>query len=137
MLSSVEEGLEDIRQGKIIIVIDDENRENEGDFIIAGEKITPEKVNFMITHGKGLLCVPIPKARCAELKLAPMATDNTSLLGTPFTMSVDLKDTDVQLEFLHLTELRLSMLLYAVILLQKNSHAQDTYSHYMVQQMEF
>lgn len=91
MLSSVEEGLEDIRQGKIIIVIDDENRENEGDFIIAGEKITPEKVNFMITHGKGLLCVPIPKARCAELKLAPMATDNTSLLGTPFTMSVDLK----------------------------------------------
>ena len=63
MLSSVEEGLEDIRQGKIIIVIDDENRENEGDFIIAGEKITPEKVNFMITHGKGLLCVPIPKAR--------------------------------------------------------------------------
>ena len=91
MLSSVEEGLEDIRQGKIIIVIDDENRENEGDFIIAGEKITPEKVNFMITHGKGLLCVPIPKARCAELKLAPMATDNISLLGTPFTMSVDLK----------------------------------------------
>lgn len=91
MLSSVEEGLEDIRQGKIIIVIDDENRENEGDFIIAGEKITPEKVNFMITHGKGLLCVPIPKARCAELKLAPMATDNTSPLGTPFTMSVDLK----------------------------------------------
>ena len=100
MLSSVEEGLEDIRQGKIIIVIDDENRENEvdcvwvgntTDFIIAGEKITPEKVNFMITHGKGLLCVPIPKARCAELKLAPMATDNTSLLGTPFTMSVDLK----------------------------------------------
>lgn len=91
MLSSVEEGLEDIRQGKIIIVIDDENRENEGDFIVAGEKITPEKVNFMITHGKGLLCVPIPKTRCAELKLAPMSTDNTSLLGTPFTMSVDLK----------------------------------------------
>ena len=91
MLNSVEEGLKDICQGKVIIVIDDENRENEGDFIVAGDKITPEIVNFMITNGRGLLCAPIPQTRCAELKLAPMATDNTSLLGTPFTMSVDLK----------------------------------------------
>jgi 3,4-dihydroxy 2-butanone 4-phosphate synthase len=91
MLNSVEESLKDICQGKVIIVIDDENRENEGDFIVAGEKITPEIVNFMITNGRGLLCAPIPQTRCAELKLAPMATDNTSLLGTPFTMSVDLK----------------------------------------------
>ena len=92
MLSSVEEGLEDIRQGKIIIVIDDENRENEGDFIIAGEKITPEKVNFMITHGKGLLCVPIPKARCAELKLAPMATMSVDLKGYGCTTGVSAFD---------------------------------------------
>lgn len=91
MLSSVEEGIEEIRKGRIIIVIDDEDRENEGDFIVAGEKITPEIVNFMITNGRGLLCVPLTKERCEELHLRPMAAENTSLLGTPFTMSVDLK----------------------------------------------
>lgn len=91
MLNTVEEGLKAIRQGKIVIVVDDENRENEGDFIVSGEKITPDIVNFMITHGKGLLCVPLPRARCEELQLYPMAEENTSLLGTPFTMSVDLK----------------------------------------------
>ena len=91
MFNSVEEGLEAIKQGEIIIVVDDENRENEGDFIVAGEKITPEIVNFMITNGRGLLCVPLPNSRCEELQLYPMADDNTSLLGTPFTMSVDLR----------------------------------------------
>ena len=91
MLNTVEEGLEDIRQGKVLIVVDDEDRENEGDFIVSGEKITPEIVNFMITHGRGLLCVPLPRSRCEELDLAPMAQENTSLLGTPFTMSVDLR----------------------------------------------
>ena len=90
MLNTVEEGLEDIRQGKVLIVVDDEDRENEGDFIVSGEKITPEIVNFMITHGRGLLCAPLPRSRCEELCLAPMAEENTSLLGTPFTMSVDL-----------------------------------------------
>ena len=91
MLNTVEEGLEDIRQGKVLIVVDDEDRENEGDFIVSGEKITPEIVNFMITHGRGLLCAPLPRSRCEELCLAPMAEENTSLLGTPFTMSVDLR----------------------------------------------
>lgn len=91
MLNTVEEGLEDIRQGKVLIVVDDEDRENEGDFIVSGEKITPEIVNFMITHGRGLLCAPLPRSRCEELGLAPMAEENTSLLGTPFTMSVDLR----------------------------------------------
>lgn len=91
MFNRVEEGLEAIKQGEIIIVVDDENRENEGDFIVAGEKITPEIVNFMITNGRGLLCVPLPTSRCKELQLYPMADDNTSLLGTPFTMSVDLR----------------------------------------------
>lgn len=91
MLNTVEEGLEDIRQGKVLIVVDDEDRENEGDFIVSGEKITPEIVNFMITHGRGLLCAPLPHSRCEELCLVPMAEENTSLLGTPFTMSVDLR----------------------------------------------
>lgn len=91
MLNTVEEGLEMIRQGKIIIVVDDEDRENEGDFIVAGEKITPELVNFMITNGRGLLCAPLTLSRCKELELTPMASQNTSLLGTPFTMSVDLR----------------------------------------------
>ena len=83
MLNTVEEGLEDIRQGKVLIVVDDEDRENEGDFIVSGEKITPEIVNFMITHGRGLLCAPLPHSRCEELCLVPMAEENTSLLGTP------------------------------------------------------
>lgn len=91
MLNTVEEGLEEIRQGRVLIVVDDEDRENEGDFIVAGEKITPDIVNFMITHGRGLLCVPLPRSRCEELGLALMAEENTSLLGTPFTMSVDLR----------------------------------------------
>lgn len=91
MLNTIQEGLEMLRQGQIIIVVDDENRENEGDFIVSGEKITPEIVNFMITNGRGLLCVPLTQERCRELKLFPMAEDNSSLLGTPFTMSVDLR----------------------------------------------
>lgn len=91
ILNTIEEGLEAIRRGEVIIVVDDEDRENEGDFVVSGEKITPEIVNFMITHGRGLLCVPIPMSRCKELELCPMAQDNTSLLGTPFTMSVDLR----------------------------------------------
>lgn len=91
MLSTIDAVLEDIKQGRIVIVIDDEKRENEGDFIISGEKITPDAVNFMITVGRGLLCAPLPRTRCRELQLAPMAEENTSLLGTPFTMSVDLR----------------------------------------------
>lgn len=91
MLSTIDAVLEDIKQGRIVIVIDDEKRENEGDFIISGEKITPDAVNFMITVGRGLLCAPLSRTRCRELQLAPMAEENTSLLGTPFTMSVDLR----------------------------------------------
>lgn len=91
VLNTVEEGLEEIRQGRVLIVVDDEDRENEGDFIVSGEKITPEIVNFMITHGKGLLCVPLPRSRCKALNLTPMLQDNTSLLDTPFTISVDLR----------------------------------------------
>ncbi|MDR2450099.1 MAG: 3,4-dihydroxy-2-butanone-4-phosphate synthase [Prevotellaceae bacterium] len=91
MINIVEEGLEMIQQGRVVIVVDDMNRENEGDFIVSGEKITPEIVNFMITYGKGLLCAPLPRSRCEELELYPMTQDNTSILGTPFTMSVDLR----------------------------------------------
>ena len=88
-LSSIEEAIEDFREGKFVIVVDDEDRENEGDFIIAAEKITPEKVNFMLKHGRGVLCAPITMSRCKELELEPQVNDNTSLLGTPFTVTVD------------------------------------------------
>ena len=88
-INSIEEALQDFREGKFVIVVDDEDRENEGDFIIAAEKITPEKVNFMLQHGRGVLCCPITEARCAELDLMHQVTNNTSMLGTPFTVTVD------------------------------------------------
>jgi len=89
-LNTIKEAVEDFRQGKIIIVVDDEDRENEGDFIAAAELITPEKVNFMATHGRGLICASIPEQRCVELDLQLMVGKNTSLHETPFTISVDL-----------------------------------------------
>ncbi|MDR2791273.1 MAG: bifunctional 3,4-dihydroxy-2-butanone-4-phosphate synthase/GTP cyclohydrolase II [Tannerellaceae bacterium] len=88
-LSSIEEAIKDFRQGRFLIVVDDENRENEGDFIIAAEKITPEKVNFMMSEGRGVLCVPVTAGRCEELNLDMQVSNNTSLLGTPFTVTVD------------------------------------------------
>jgi 3,4-dihydroxy 2-butanone 4-phosphate synthase/GTP cyclohydrolase II len=88
-LNTIEEAIADFREGKFIIVVDDEDRENEGDFIIAAEKITPEKVNFMLKEGRGLLCAPITLKRCAELELDKQVSHNTSILGTPFTVTVD------------------------------------------------
>ena len=88
-LNTIEEAIEDFREGKFVIVVDDEDRENEGDFIIAAEKITPEKVNFMLKNGRGVLCTPITLSRCKELQLDPQVSTNTSLLGTPFTVTVD------------------------------------------------
>ncbi|RHJ79567.1 bifunctional 3,4-dihydroxy-2-butanone-4-phosphate synthase/GTP cyclohydrolase II [Parabacteroides sp. AM08-6] len=88
-LNTIEEAIEDFREGKFLIVVDDEDRENEGDFIIAAEKITPEKVNFMLKNGRGVLCAPITEERCQELELEMQVMDNTSLLGTPFTVTVD------------------------------------------------
>lgn len=89
MINTIEEALVDFREGKFVIVVDDEDRENEGDFIIAAEKITPEKVNFMLQHGRGVLCCPITEQRCAELDLMHQVANNTSMLGTPFTVTVD------------------------------------------------
>ena len=89
-LNSISEAIEDFKAGKFLIVVDDEDRENEGDFIIAAEKITPEKVNFMLQYGRGVLCTPITETRARELKLDMQVQDNTSLLGTPFTVTVDL-----------------------------------------------
>ena len=86
----IEEAIEDIKNGKIVIVIDDENRENEGDFVAAAEKISPEIINFMATHGKGLICAPLLESRCDELELELMIGKNSSLFETPFTISVDL-----------------------------------------------
>jgi 3,4-dihydroxy 2-butanone 4-phosphate synthase/GTP cyclohydrolase II len=90
VLDRIEEAIEDIRNGKIIIVVDDEDRENEGDFICASEKITPEMVNFMVREGRGLMCAPLPAARCRELDLNPMVNQNTAEYETAFTVSVDL-----------------------------------------------
>jgi 3,4-dihydroxy 2-butanone 4-phosphate synthase/GTP cyclohydrolase II len=90
-LNTIEEAIEDIRQGKIIIVVDDEDRENEGDFLAAAETATPEMINFMATHGRGLICAPLTESRCKELQLNPMVTNNTDPMETAFTVSVDLK----------------------------------------------
>ena len=90
-LNTIEEAIEDIRQGKIIIVVDDEDRENEGDFLAAAEKVTPEMINFMATHGKGLICAPLTEKRCNELELHSMVKNNTDHMETAFTVSVDLK----------------------------------------------
>ncbi len=89
-LNTIEEAIEDIKAGKVIIVVDDEDRENEGDFVVAAETITPEIVNFMATHGRGLICTPLPEDRCEELELELMVGNNTALHATPFTVSVDL-----------------------------------------------
>lgn len=86
---SIENAIVDFKEGKFVIVVDDEDRENEGDLIIAAEKITPEKVNFMLKHARGVLCAPILTARCKELELDVQVADNTSMLGTPFTVTID------------------------------------------------
>lgn len=88
-LNSVEEAIKDFKEGKFVIVVDDEDRENEGDLIMAAEKITPEAVNFMLKNARGVLCVPITLSRCKELDLPYQVSDNTSILGTPFTVTID------------------------------------------------
>lgn len=88
-LNTIEEALIDFKEGKFLIVVDDEDRENEGDFIIAAEKITPEAVNFMLKNGRGVLCAPITEERCKELELNRQVDNNTSILGTPFTITID------------------------------------------------
>ena len=90
MLDSIESAIEDIKKGKLVIVVDDEDRENEGDFITAAENVTPEIINFMSTYGRGLICAPLSEALCEKFKLQPMVSDNTSLHATPFTVSIDL-----------------------------------------------
>jgi 3,4-dihydroxy 2-butanone 4-phosphate synthase/GTP cyclohydrolase II len=94
-LNTIEEAINDIRNGKIIIVVDDENRENEGDFLAAAEKVTPEMVNFMATHGRGLICTPLTEKRCKELELGMMVYNNTDPMETAFTVSVDLRGKGV------------------------------------------
>lgn len=88
-LDAIEDAIEDFKEGKFVIVVDDEDRENEGDLIIAAEKITPEKVNFMLKNARGVLCTPITIERCKELDLPHQVSDNTSVLGTPFTVTID------------------------------------------------
>jgi len=94
-LNTIQEAIEDIRQGKVIIVVDDENRENEGDFLAAAELVTPETINFMATHGRGLICAPITETHCKKLQLEMMTGNNTDPMETAFTISVDLKGQGV------------------------------------------
>ncbi|GAA0871814.1 3,4-dihydroxy-2-butanone-4-phosphate synthase [Gangjinia marincola] len=94
-LDTIQEAIEDIKQGKVIIVVDDEDRENEGDFLAAAEKVTPEMINFMATHGRGLICAPLTEGRCKELQLNLMVGNNTDPMETAFTVSVDLKGNGV------------------------------------------
>ena len=90
MLDSIESAIDDIKKGKLVIVVDDEDRENEGDFIAAAQNVTPEVINFMSRYGRGLICAPLSEELCDKFKLQPMVTDNTSLHATPFTVSIDL-----------------------------------------------
>lgn len=94
-LNTIQEAIQDIRNGKMIIVVDDEDRENEGDFLAAAEKVTPEMINFMATHGRGLICTPLTENRCKELQLGMMVNNNTDPMETAFTVSVDLRGKGV------------------------------------------
>lgn len=91
-LASIEEAARDIRDGKMIIIVDDEDRENEGDLVCAAEKVTPEIINFMATHGRGLICLPLTEERCDELQLFPQTSENTSSMGTAFTISIEARE---------------------------------------------
>ena len=91
-LSSIEDAAKDIRDGKMIIIVDDEDRENEGDLVCAAEKVTPELINFMAVHGRGLICLPLTEERCQELQLFPQTTENTSSMGTAFTTSIEARE---------------------------------------------
>ena len=88
-LNSIEDAIKDFKEGKFVIVVDDEDRENEGDLIIAAEKITADKVNFMLKNARGVLCAPVTLSRCEELDLPRQVSNNTSVLGTPFTVTID------------------------------------------------
>ncbi|TBN04478.1 3,4-dihydroxy-2-butanone-4-phosphate synthase [Hyunsoonleella flava] len=94
-LDTIHDAIEDIRNGKVIIVVDDQNRENEGDFVAAAEKVTPEMINFMATHGRGLICAPLTENRCKDLELNMMVNNNTDPMETAFTVSVDLRGNGV------------------------------------------
>src|SRR5664279_1945902 len=91
-LASIEDAARDIRDGKMIIIVDDEDRENEGDLVCAAEKVTPELINFMAVHGRGLVCMPLTEDRCNELQLFPQTTENTSSMGTAFTTSIEARE---------------------------------------------
>ena len=91
-LASIEEAVEDIRAGRMIIIVDDEDRENEGDLVCAAEKVTPEIINFMAMHGRGLICLPLTEERCDELQLFPQTSENTSSMGTAFTISIEARE---------------------------------------------
>src|SRR5262249_47765819 len=91
VFSSIEAAMRELRAGRIIVIVDSEDRENEGDLMIAAERVTPEAINFMATHGRGLVCLAMTAKRINQLKLPPMASDNTALGGTAFTVSIDAK----------------------------------------------
>ena len=91
-LAKIEDAVRDIKDGKIIIIVDDEDRENEGDLVCAAEKVTPEIINFMAVHGRGLICLPLTEDRCDYLQLPPQTQNNTSSMGTAFTISIEARE---------------------------------------------
>ena len=133
-LNSIEDALKDFQEGKFVIVVDDEDRENEGDLIMAAEKITPEKVNFMLKNARGVLCVPITMSRADELDLPHQVSDNTSMLGTPFTVT-EINWKVVRLEYLLMTAQQLSKHLLILHLLHRLSAARDISTHSMPRTM--
>ena len=101
-LDSIQDAISAIKNGEVIIVVDDDNRENEGDFITAAENITPEIINFMAKEGRGLICTPLTEKRCSELQLDRMVSNNTDPMETAFTVSIDLKGNGVTLSLIHI-----------------------------------
>lgn len=106
-LDSIESAIEAVKNGEIIIVVDDENRENEGDFLMAAEKVTPEHINFMAKHGRGLICAPLTEKRCSELGLSRMVNDNTDPLKQPLQYLSILEEMELRRVFLPKTEQKL------------------------------
>src|SRR3982750_657570 len=112
--ASIEEAAADLRDGRMIIIVDDEDRENEGDLVCAAEKVTPDIINFMATHARGLICMPLTEERCDDLHLTMQVADNTSFLGTAFTVSIEARRSEE-----HTSELQSRSDLVCRLLLEK------------------
>ena len=137
MLDTIESAIEDIKAGKLVIVVDDEDRENEGDFLTAARNVTPEIINFMSREGRGLICAPLIEERCDELQLELMVNSNTSLHATPFTVSIDLLGMDAPQVFRPTTALKRFRHLYTQIPNPKTLAARVIYFRCGLKRVEY